>query len=261
LEPNSISNINSTGTDDDATYSSNSTIIKKERPKIMPLPNGPYYLLNDMKPKIVENIQNSKGEPLSTVTGVALCRCGASKNKPFCDGTHATIGFSSENKGTEKDGSREEKNKVIKDKRKDYVGNKITVHDNRRICSHAAECVNNLASVFRLNARPWINPDAANVEEVINTIRKCPSGALSYSIDGIEHRDQNDRNPMVTVSKDGPYLITGGIELIGGDANNTIQFGDGASKEHYTLCRCGASNNKPFCDGMHEVINFKDDKN
>jgi CDGSH-type Zn-finger protein len=62
-------------------------------------------------------------------------------------------------------------------------------------------------------------------------------------------------------SKDGPYLITGGIELIGGDANNTIQFGDGASKEHYILCRCGASNNKPFCDGMQKVINFEDDKN
>jgi CDGSH-type Zn-finger protein/uncharacterized Fe-S cluster protein YjdI len=265
LQSNSSSrNITNTDAGEVANGNSNSTIIKKEKPKIMPLPNGPYYLLNDMKPKIVENLQNSKGEPLSTVTGVALCRCGASNNKPFCDGTHATIGFSSENKGIEKDGSGEEKNnKIIKDKRKDYVGKKITVHDNRRICSHAAECVNNLASVFRFNARPWINPDAANVEEVINTIRKCPSGALSYSIDGIEHRDQNERAPMVTVSKDGPYLITGGIELIGGDANNNniIQFGEGASKEHYTLCRCGASNNKPFCDGMHNVINFKDDKN
>lgn len=232
----------------------------KEKPKILPLPNGPYYLLNDIKPKIVENLQNSKGEPLSTVRGVALCRCGASKNKPFCDGTHGTIGFSTENKGAENGGSGEEK-KVIKDKRKAYVGKKITVHDNRRICSHAAECVNNLPSVFKLNARPWIDPDAASLEEIINTIRKCPSGALSYSIDGIEHRDQNERTPIVTVSEDGPYLITGGIELIGGDANNIIQFGDRASKEHYTLCRCGASNNKPFCDGMHKVINFKDDKN
>ena len=257
------SNSRITSTDTGELAESGSSIIKKEKPKIMPLPNGPYYLLNDMKPKIVENLQNSKGEPLSTVSGVALCRCGASNNKPFCDGTHGTIGFSSENKGTENDGSGEEKSKVIKDKRKDYVGKKITVHDNRRICSHAAECVNNLPSVFRLSARPWINSDGANVEEIIHTIRKCPSGALSYSIDGIEHRDQNDRNPMVIVSKDGPYLIIGGIELIGGDANNNnniIQHGDGASKEHYTLCRCGASNNKPFCDGMHKVINFKDDR-
>jgi CDGSH-type Zn-finger protein len=255
------SNSRITSTDTGELAESGSSIIKKEKPKIMPLPNGPYYLLNDMKPKIVENLQNSKGEPLFTVSGVALCRCGASNNKPFCDGTHGTIGFSSENKGAENDGSGEKKNNVIKDKRKDYAGKKITVHDNRRICSHAAECVNNLPSVFRLNSRPWIDPDSANAEEIINTIGKCPSGALSYSIDGIEHRDQYERAPTVTVSKDGPYLITGGIELIGGNANNIIQFGDGASKEHYTLCRCGASNNKPFCDGMHKVINFKDDKN
>jgi uncharacterized Fe-S cluster protein YjdI len=237
LESNSSMNISNTDAGEAANGNSSSIIIKKEKPKIMPLPNGPYYLLNDIKPKIVENLQNSKGEPLSTVTGVALCRCGASKNKPFCDGTHATIAFSSKNNGTEKDASGEEKNKVIKDKRKDYAGKKITVHDNRRICSHAAECVNTLPSVFRLNARPWIDPEGANIEEIINTIGKCPSGALSYSIDGIEHRDQNERVPMVTVSKDGPYVITGGIELIGGDANNNnndsnnnIQFGDGASK-------------------------------
>jgi CDGSH-type Zn-finger protein len=230
----------------------------KEKPKILPLPNGPYYLLNDLKPKIVENLQNSKGEPLSTMSGVALCRCGASKNKPFCDGTHGTIGFSSENKVAENGSSGEKK--VIKDKRKDYVGKMITVHDNRRICSHATECVNNLPSVFKLNARPWIDPDAASLEEIINTIRKCPSGALSYSIDGVEYKDQNERIPMVTISKDGPYLITGGIDLIG-DNNNILQFGAGASKEHYTLYRCGASNAKPFCDGVHKVINFKDDKN
>jgi len=207
-----------------------------------------------MKPKIVENLQNSKGEPLSTVSGVALCRCGASKNKPFCDGTHSIIGFSTDNKDI---GSNSGEKKITKNKRKDYVGKKITIHDNRRICSHAAECVNNLPSVFKLNSRPWIEPDAAEVNKIIDTVLKCPSGALSYSIDSIEYGDQNDRNPMVTVSKDGPYIITGSIELIG----NNIQFGDGASKEHYTLCRCGASQNKPFCDGMHGSINFSDNKN
>ena len=84
-------------------------------------------------------------------------------------------------------------------------------------------------------------------------INKCPSGALSYSINGIEQRSKR----QVTVSKDGPYLITGGVELMG----DNIEFGDGASKEHYTLCRCGASQNKPFCDGMHRATNFKDDTN
>jgi CDGSH-type Zn-finger protein len=223
----------------------------KEKPKILTLPNGPYYLINEMEPKVVENLRNSNGESLSTILGIALCRCGASKNKPFCDGTHGIIRF------LNNDTEVTETGHIVKDKRKTYAGKKIIIHDNRKICSHAAECVNNLPSVFKFDARPWIDPEAATLEESINTIRKCPSGALSYSIDGVEYKDQNERKPMVTVSKEGPYIITGGVELIG----DNLQFGDGASKEHYTLCRCGASRNKPFCDGMHRVINFKDDKN
>lgn len=58
---------------------------------------------------------------------------------------------------------------------------------------------------------------------------------------GVEVKNQNG-DPMVTVSENGPYLITGGIDLIGVN----IQWAEGSSKEHYTLCRCGASNNKPF---------------
>ena len=223
------------------------------KPKILPLPNGPYYLINDMQPKVVYNLQNFKGEPLATTVGIALCRCGASKNKPFCDGTHNVIRFSSTNKDLEENGDI--KRIVIKDKRRDYPGKEITVHDNRKICSHAAECVNNLSSVFKLGSRPWINPDASKMNDIVDVVRRCPSGALSYSIDGVEYRDpEEQRNPTVTVLKNGPYHITGGIELIGED----IQFGEGASKEHYTLCRCGASENKPFCDGAHKSSNFND---
>jgi len=214
-----------------------------EKPKIAPLPNGPYYLLNDPEPKVVENLTNSKGASLSSVRGVALCRCGGSKNKPFCDGTHGTNGFSGE-KVT--DGKL--------DKRDNYVGKKITIHDNRGICAHAGRCTDNLASVWKMNTEPWIAPDGAAVDAIIETIRKCPSGALSYSLEKVEYRDQ-DRKPMVTVSKDGPYLVTGGIELVG------VPRGEGASTEHYTLCRCGGSKNKPFCDGTHWHIKFKDEKN
>jgi len=223
------------------------------KPKILPLPNGPYYLINDMQPKVVYNLQNFKGEPLSTTVGIALCRCGASKNKPFCDGTHNVIGFSSGNRTL--DENDDTKKIAIKDKRRNYPGKEITVHDNRKICSHAAECVNNLSSVFKLGSRPWINPDASKMNDIIDVVRRCPSGALSYSIDGVEYRDpEEQRNPIVTVLKNGPYHITGGIELIG----ENIQFGEGASKEHYTLCRCGASENKPFCDGAHKSSKFND---
>src|SRR5215207_833346 len=198
----------------------------REKPNIVPLPNGPYYFINDIEPKIVENLQNSKGESLSVIRGVALCRCGASNNKPFCDGTHSKIGFSSENKEDTNDSHH-----IAKDKRKNYVGKGITIHDNRKICSHAAECVNNLPSVFRLNQRPGIYPDQeTTTEKIIEIIRKCPSGALSYSIDGIEYRDY-DGKPLVKVSKDGPYLVSGRIELIIGEA----EFPDDISRTLYTL--------------------------
>jgi len=223
------------------------------KPKILPLPNGPYYLINDMEPKVVENLKNFKGEPLSTTVGIALCRCGKSNRKPFCDGTHSIIGFSSQNVNL----NENDTNKLtIKNKRRDYVGKEITIHDNRKICSHAKECVNNLPSVFKLGSKPWIDSDGSKMQDIINIVRKCPSGALSYTIDGIEYRDPKEqRDPILTVLKNGPYYITGGIDLIG----ENIEFGEGASKEHYTLCRCGASENKPFCDGTHRAINFKDE--
>ncbi len=217
--------------------------MAKEKPKIACLPNGPYYLLSDSTPKEIPNLRNSKGEPCLTVPGVALCRCGGSGNKPFCDGTHGKIGFT----------DKKEMDRSL-DKRKNYVGEGITIHDNRGICAHAAHCTDNLPSVFRLKKKPWIDPDGASVKEIIDTVKKCPSGALSHSVDGVEHRDQ-DRKPMVTVTKDGPYAITGGIELI------EQPQGEGASTEHYTLCRCGGSKNKPFCDGTHWHIGFKDEKN
>lgn len=207
------------------------------RPTAECSPNGPYIVRN------LQNLRNSKGETIPTRPVIALCRCGGSAKKPFCDGTHARIGFSGQ-KVT--DGSR--------DKRQDYIGKGITIHDNRSICSHAGFCTDRLASVFRLKTKPWIDPDGAPIEEIIEAVKRCPSGALSYSINSVEHRDQG-REPMITVSKDGPYLVTGGIRLEGESR------AEGASEEHYTLCRCGASKNKPFCDGTHWSVKFKDDKN
>ena len=105
------------------------------KPRIIPLPSGPYYLINDPNPKVVYNLQDFRGEPLSTTVGIALCRCGKSKNKPFCDGTHIVVGFSSANKileENENDGDHAKKT-AIKHKRRDYPGKKIIVHDNRKI--------------------------------------------------------------------------------------------------------------------------------
>jgi uncharacterized Fe-S cluster protein YjdI len=90
----------------------------------------------------------------------------------------------------------------------------ITIHDNR-ICPQAVECVNNLSSVFKFDARPWIDPNGVNIEDIMQTIRKCPSGAPSYSINGLENKNATKRDPIVTVSTNGLYLITGEIDLVG----------------------------------------------
>ncbi len=209
-------------------------------PKIACLPNGPYYLLVDLTPREAPYLRRSDGSPCATVRGVALCRCGGSANKPFCDGSHGTNGFSDKNTAD-----------PAVNRRTNYRGKRITIHDNRALCAHAGFCTERLAAVFRMGKEPWIDPDAASAEAIVDTVKKCPSGALSYSIDGVEHRDQ-DREPMVTVTAGGPYAVTGAIELLG------VAVGDGASSEHYTLCRCGASKNKPFCDGSHWKVGFRD---
>ena len=74
---------------------------------------------------------------------------------------------------------------------------------------------------------------------------------MSYTING-QLQTTVEREPAIAIEKNGPLRITGGIELK--DAN----WGQGASQEHYTLCRCGASKNKPFCDGTHATIGFDD---
>jgi CDGSH-type Zn-finger protein len=209
---------------------------KKSKPSITPTPDGP-YLVNGL-----ENVSNQKG-PIETKPTMALCRCGGSGNKPFCDGTHAKIGFSSAKLGGR-----------VENKRDDYEGEKITVHDNRGICAHSGRCTDGLPSVFRLKKEPFIDPKGATSDEIIETVLKCPSGALSYSVDGVERRDR-EGEPIVFVSPNGPYVISGGPDLL-----DTTR-GDGASTEHFTLCRCGGSKNKPFCDGTHWYNEFTDDKN
>ena len=217
---------------------------KPQEPQIIPLQNGPYYYFTKFETKPVDGITNSKHETLYNISGVALCRCGGSENKPFCDGTHGNSHF---NERKETDGHL--------DKRENYVGKKITIFKNRGICAHVGYCTSGLPAVFAPGEGKGIDPDAASVDEIIEVINKCPSGSLSYSIDGVEYRDQ-DRDPMITVSSDGPYYLVGGIEVVGHEPH-----GYEVSNEHCTLCRCGSSKNKPFCDGTHKDIGFKDEKN
>jgi CDGSH-type Zn-finger protein len=206
-----------------------------ERPTIECKANGPYLVRN------LDDLRDWRGDRIETKPVMALCRCGGSASKPFCDGTHQKNGFS---------GARLAEPGA--DKRESYRGDGITIHDNRSICAHAGHCTDGLGAVFRYQREPWIDPAGGAVEAIIETIRRCPSGALSYSVDGIEGRAQQ-RAPAITVTRDGPYAVVGGAQLL------EQSWAQGASTEHYTLCRCGGSKNKPFCDGTHWSIGFKDE--
>jgi CDGSH-type Zn-finger protein/truncated hemoglobin YjbI len=179
---------------------------------------------------------------------MALCRCGGSATKPFCDGTHASLEFT---------GSKDPKR--VPDRRDTYVGEQITILDNRGICAHSGFCTDRLATVFRVDEDPYVAPSGGRMDEIIRAVRACPSGALSYAIDGREAREQvdQDRQPAIEVSKDGPYRITGRLQLIDAQSDDERR-NQGASREHYSLCRCGHSQNKPFCSGMHWYVNFHD---
>jgi CDGSH-type Zn-finger protein len=188
------------------------------------------------------DLRNRKG-PLETQPRMALCRCGESSNKPFCDGTHAKVGFSS----AKLDGRPA-------DKRYNYAGSENTIHDNRGICAHAARCTEGLPAVFKLGTEPWIDPNGASASRIREVIKNCPSGALSVTVGGVEHRD-GEGDPAVFIAPNGPYVVSGGPELL------ETPRGEGVSTEHCTLCRCGGSKNKPFCDGTHWHNKFIDDKN
>jgi CDGSH-type Zn-finger protein len=186
----------------------------------------------------VPNLTGENGENLQTKPVMALCRCGASKNKPFCDGSHNAIKFSS-------DPSEERtKNEVLT-----YEGKESTVHYNRLLCSHAAECGRLKKAAFDSSRKPWIMPDNATPDEIMDIVKACPSGALRFRVNGQDPQKAGADHVGITAEKNGPYNVTG-IPLL------SPRLAEGAHPEKYVLCRCGASKNKPYCDGSHFDIGW-----
>lgn len=208
--------------------------MNKEKIMISTALNGP-LVVSGLK-QLIE--ANGNIFPLKKQT-LALCRCGKSENKPFCDGTHGKINWTDEKK------AGRQPRQV-----NDFIGKRITIHDDRGICSHAGFCTDGLPRVFKTGIEPWIDVDAETHEKIIDTIKKCPSGALSYSIDRVKY-DKFSDTPEIMITKDGPYYVKGSIKLK--DSDNP------ESQEHFALCRCGDSKNKPFCDGQHWYSKFRDD--
>jgi CDGSH-type Zn-finger protein/truncated hemoglobin YjbI len=204
--------------------------------------NGPYLITGAAR------LTDHLGREFKNEGPRALCRCGRSGSKPYCDGSHVE---------TEYTGAKNPRR--VADQRDCYLGQAATVFDNRGICAHSGFCTDRLNSVFHLGQEPFVTPSGARLDDILWAVRKCPSGALSFGIDGIEARDYVDtvREPSLEVSINGPYRVKGFVQLLE-EQGGPVARSEGSSLEHYSLCRCGSSLNKPFCSGMHWTTEFTD---
>lgn len=215
-------------------------------PAITATPNGPLLVSGNLPLYRRRAVHSEHGEPLAWETTerietrdrYALCRCGESSRKPFCDGTHARVGFVAEDSAT---GTYADRSNVL-------GGTNITVSDDRSICVHAGFCGTRATNVWKEVANTG---DSAVRAQVIGMIEKCPSGALTYKLD----RD-DDVEPLmpaaIGVVDDGPLWVTGGV-AVASSTGEPIE-----ARNRVTLCRCGQSANKPLCDGAHKQAGFTD---
>jgi CDGSH-type Zn-finger protein len=214
--------------------------------KIAVSKNGPYIVTGGV-PLITAEICNDDQGFCRTWSEVkrhplreryALCRCGHSNNKPFCDGTHAKIHF---------DGTGAEDHKPYSESSDVFRGPDLTLSDNKHLCVHARFCLR-AGGIWKL-VRQSDNPEAREtaIEEACN----CPSGRLVIldNANGDTIEPEFEKSIIIIEypprGEHGPLWVRGGIR---------IESEDGRLYEmrnRVTLCRCGKSENKPFCDGNH----------
>jgi uncharacterized Fe-S cluster protein YjdI len=132
-----------------------------------------------------------------------------------------------------------------------YVGDAIEVLWEPRLCIHVRNCVSRLPQVFDPEVRPWVVVDAADADAVAAAIESCPTGALHYRrLDG-GRQEQQPAETTVEPRPNGPLFVRGAVRIVDGDGRLIRE------DTRVALCRCGASENKPFCDGSHRRIGFE----
>jgi CDGSH-type Zn-finger protein len=216
------------------------------RPSISATRNGPYRVRGVSRIIWREPVKTEAGEPIAWRTGdvVAdedkeywLCRCGNSQNKPFCDSSHRRVGFEAHD--TADTGPRVE--------RLSSYGDDPILDDDRSICSHAGFCATKATNAWKLAARKDL--DTAGESQLVAMGQRCPSGALTVRI---AHGLLEPSLPVeIALVPDGPLWVTGGVEVERSD-RETLEV-----RNRMTLCRCGASKNKPLCDGSHADVGFE----
>jgi CDGSH-type Zn-finger protein len=221
--------------------------------KIVVSKDGPYLVTGDIPLSIQIITPNKDGFSWDWVEGrqfpsepeYALCRCGRSENKPFCDGTHEKIEF---------DGRETASRAPFDRQAEEYDGPTLVLKDAENLCAFARFC-DPAGKIWSLIEK---TDNSAARELVIREANQCPAGRLvvldKKTGKAIEHKLPSSigivEDPALGCS--GPLWVRGGIR---------IESQDGKPYEvrnRVTLCRCGASANMPFCNGSHASIMFRD---
>jgi len=140
----------------------------------------------------------------------------------------------------------------MKDITKKYTNGEVTIVWKPNMCIHSTICFKGLGKVFDPQRRPWITPEAGATAQIIDQVKKCPSGALSYYLNS-EAGDEVKVvvETIVETMANGPLLVYGNVTVK--DLNGNL-----TKKNNVTaFCRCGGSSNKPFCDGSHKKTGFE----
>lgn len=219
--------------------------------------NGPYAVHGDIPIVRKRRVTSEKGEALTWATtetlpadeGYVLCRCGRSSTKPFCDGTHDRIDF---------DGTGPDRSTPVSETQEIVEGDGIRIKVDNSFCVHAKYCFNKSSGIRKLM------PDSADTNaksQIMAMVDRCPSGTFVYElpVDGkMTEIEAELPREIAAISEDththyaGPLWVTGGIPIMKSDGTFL------ETRNRVTLCRCGQSKNKPFCDGSHAKIDFKD---
>ncbi len=135
---------------------------------------------------------------------------------------------------------------------KKYSNGEVTIVWQPHLCIHSGICAKGLPGVFRPNERPWIITEAAKTDALVNQVKNCPSGALSFFMNDEINAEAENMETKVEVLPNGPLLIYGTLKV-------TDKNGKTETKNKTTaFCRCGHSQNKPYCDGSHIKADFQD---
>jgi uncharacterized Fe-S cluster protein YjdI len=136
-------------------------------------------------------------------------------------------------------------------KHKEYSNGKVTITWEPEKCIHSAICVNGLPKVFQPKEKPWIKIDAASTDALVKQVKQCPSGALGYYMNNENDKTAESMETKVEVLENGPLLVYGTLKVTHRDGTEEIK------SKTTAFCRCGASHNKPYCDGAHVKEAFK----